>query len=79
MGHLDCPPPWGPWYQLLLSLSPPSGEGDGGGPGRETQMGSLGRIWGSPRAAPTTSLAQPPVLEEALKGPADPIALGRRQ
>lgn len=86
MGHLDCPPPWGPWYQLLLSLrsppvSPPPGprEGGGGDPGRETPMVSLGRIWGPPRAGPTTCLVQPPVLEEALKCPADPIALGRRE
>lgn len=32
-----------------------------------------------PGKGPTTTLARPPVLEEALKGPADPIALGRRE
>lgn len=42
--------------------------------------GESGQDLGSTQgSSPTTTPAQPPVLEEALEGPADPIALGRRE
>lgn len=42
-------------------------------------MVSVGRTRGPPRAGARPTLARPPVLEEALEGPADPVALGRRE
>ena len=42
-------------------------------------MVTPGRIWGPPRAGARPTPAWPPVLEEALEGPADPVALRRRE
>lgn len=42
-------------------------------------MQSLDRSWGTPTTSSHHHSARPPVLEEALKGPTDPIALRRRE